>query len=187
MIPVVCTAPLNAELINEFLVETYDNYPEAAQSLVILTTLDWTHYDNDEAQLTPDEARKQKSKVFAYGGGPMKVPSRPLWTTNFSSPFEGKAPEDVARFLKKAEDAPGHLDRRYCAILDKQSEKDRSVLLVKTKRSEGDNLPSECKYWEIVKLREEWKEANAVLQSASVGVSSLEEILWNQYSDKQRS
>lgn len=154
---------------------------------MILTNLNWTHYETDESQLNPDEARKQKSRALTHGGGPMKVPSRPPWTTNFSSPFEGKTPEDVARHLSGAEDAPGHLNRMYCAILDEQSAKVRSVLLMKTKRTEGDNLPPGCEKWEIVKVREEWKEADAVLQSASVGVSLLEEILWNQYANLQKS
>lgn len=115
----------------------------------------------------------------------MRVPSRPPWTHTFQSPFLEKGAEDVAKILREAEDAPGHLNRKYCAILDEQSEKDRTVLLVKTQRSGEDNLPSGCENWEIVKVREEWKEANAVLQSASAGVSSLEEILWNQYSRRR--
>jgi hypothetical protein len=168
------------QLINDFLVETYDGYPEAPQDLVSITTTDWSQYSKNEAKLDSEEAKKQHAKYLTHGGGPMKVPSRPPWSKDFESPFLDQAPEDVAGALRAAEGAPGDLSRDYCIILDLQTIEDRTALLVKTKKDEGDNLPPGYGETPIVKVRESFKEANGLVVSASVGVSFLVETLWNQ-------
>jgi hypothetical protein len=168
------------QLINEFLVETYDGYTEAPQHLVLITTTDWSQYSKDEARLSPSEAKEQHIKYRTYGGGPMRVPSRPPWTEEFESPFLDQTPEDVAEALRAAEGAPGEMSRDYCVMLDLQTTEDRTALLVKTKRDRGDNLPPGYGETPIVKVRETFKEANGLVVSASVGVSSLVGTLWNQ-------
>lgn len=65
-------------------------------------------------------------------------------------------------------------------ILDDQSRKDKSVLLVKTSGSEGDKFPSGCEGCDIVKVGKQWK------KSAGAAVGSSESILWNQCA-KQRT
>jgi hypothetical protein len=57
---------------------------------------------------------------------------------------------------------------------------DRTVLLVKTKRAEGESLPPGHVETSIVGVRETFGEANGLVMSASVGVSSLVGTLWNQ-------
>jgi hypothetical protein len=47
------------QLIDEFLIETYGGYPEAAQDVVLITTTEWTQYENNEAQIGPEEAKAQ--------------------------------------------------------------------------------------------------------------------------------
>jgi hypothetical protein len=166
------------QLINDFLVETYAGYPEAPQNLVLTTTTDWSQYSKNEAKLDPKEAKD--------GGGPMRVPSRPPWTEVFESPFLDQTPEDVAGVLRAAEGIPGDLSRDYCIILDPQTKEDRTALIVKTKKDEGDNLPPGHGETPIVKVRESFKEANGLVVSASVGVSSLVETLWNQQGKQNR-
>jgi len=162
------------------LIETYNGYPEAPQDLVLITTTDWSRYANNEAELDPEEARKQHAKYRSHGGGLMRVPSRPPWEIHFESPFLDQTPEDVAGTLRAADGAPGDLSRDYCIILDWQTIQDRTALLVKTKRAEGDNLAPGHEKTPIVKVRESFKEANGLITSASVGVSSLVGTLWNQ-------
>jgi hypothetical protein len=74
----------------------------------------------------------------------------------------------------------------YCIILDRQTTEDRTALLVKTKRDEADSLPLEDEEKPIVKVRETFKEANGLITSASVGLSSLVQPLWNQQGSKSR-
>ena len=167
------------------MVETYDGYPEAAQDLVLITTTDWSRYEKNEARLDPEEAKKHEhAKYCTYGGGPMKVPSRPPWKEDddFESPFLDASPEQVAEALRGAE---GALSRNYCVVLDRQTTEDRTALLVKTKRDEADDLPpGSDQETPIVKVRETFKEANGLIASASVGVGSLVEILWNRHGRK---
>jgi hypothetical protein len=162
------------------LVETYDGYPEAPQNLVLITTTDWSQYSKNEAKLGPEEAEKQHAKYRTHGGGPMRIPSRPPWKEKFESPFLDQTPEDVAGALRAVEDAPGDLSRDYCVILDLQTTEDRTALIVKTKKDEGDNLPPGHEETSIVAVRETFREANGLVVSASVGVSSLVGTLWNQ-------
>ena len=168
------------------MIETYSGYPEAAQDLVLITTTDWSQYERNEARLDPEEAKKQHVKYRTHGGGPMRIPSRPPWQENndFESPFLDATPEHVATALRGAEGAPGDLSRNYCVILDRQTTEDRTALLVKTKRDEADNLPPGNEETSIVKVRETFKEANGLIASASVGVGSLVEILWNRHGRK---
>jgi hypothetical protein len=168
------------QLIDEFLVETYAGYPEAPQNLVLITTTDWSQYVGNEVKLDPSEAKKQHAKYRTHGGGPMRVPSRPPWSDDFESPFLDQTPEDVAGALRAAEGAPGDLSRDYCIVLDLQTTEDRTVLVVKTKKDEGDNLPPGHEETSIVGVREIFGEANGLVVSASVGVSSLVGTLWNQ-------
>ena len=166
------------------MVETYDGYPEAAQDLVLITTTEWSQYERNEARLDPEEAEKQHVKYRTHGGGPMKVPSRPPWKEDddFESPFLDATPEQVAEALRGAEGAPGDLSRDYCVILDRQTTVDRTALLVKTKRDEADNLPpGSDQETPIVKVRESFKEANGLIASASLGVGSFVETLWNRH------
>ena len=165
------------------MVETYDGYPEAAQDLVLITTTDRSQYERNEARLDPEEAKKQHVKYRTHGGGPMRIPSRPPWQENndFESPFLDATPEHVATALRGAEGAPGDLSRNFCVILDRQTAEDRTALLVKTKRDETDNLPPGIEETSIVKVRETFKKANGLIASASLGVNSLIEMLWNQH------
>jgi hypothetical protein len=165
------------------LVETYAGYLEAAQNLVLITI---TEYEQNEARLDPDEAEKQHAKYRTHSGGSMRVPLRPPQTEEFESPFLDQTPEDVAESLRAAKGAPGDLSRDYCVILDLQTTEDRTVLLVKTKKDEADNLPPGHAETPIVKVRESFKEANEPVVSASVGVSSLVETLRNQQGEKSK-
>jgi hypothetical protein len=162
------------------LVETYDGYPEAPQNLVLITTTDWSQYSKNEAKLDPKEAKDQHVKYRSHGGGPMRIPSRPPWNEVFESPFLDQTPEDVAGVLRAAEGAEGEMSRDYCVILNLQTVEDRTVLLVKTKRDEGESLPPGYSEKSIVGVRETFREANGLVVSASVGVSSLSGTLWNQ-------
>lgn len=110
----------------------------------------------------------------------MRVPSRPPWNDEFESPFLDQTPEDVAKTLRAAQSAPGDMSRDYCIILDRQTTEDRTALLIKTKRAKEDVLPPGYDKTPIVKVRESFKEANGLIASASAGVSSLIETLWNQ-------
>jgi hypothetical protein len=168
------------------LIETYSGYPEAAQDLVLITTTDWSQYEKNEVRLDLSEASKQRAKYRTHGGGPMRIPSRPPWQENndFESPFLDATPEHVATALRGAEGAPGDLSRNYCVILDRQTAVDRTALLVKTKRDGADNLPPGNEDTPIVKVRETFKEANGLIASASVGVGSLVETLWNRHGRK---
>ncbi|KAF2160892.1 hypothetical protein M409DRAFT_28772 [Zasmidium cellare ATCC 36951] len=183
--PSVSSSALS-QLINNFLVETYNGYPEAAQTLVVITHKDWSLYNDNEALLSPEEATKQGSKALTHGGGPMKVPSRPPWTETFDPPCLGQSPDKAAQSLLEANKAPGSLSRDYCIILDEQTLGDRSVLLVKTQCSPGERLPCEHGDSSIVVVRASFKEANGIIQSVSVGHGSLAEILWNQQHTKDR-
>ena len=151
----------------------------------MITTTDWSRYEKNEARLDPEEAKKHEhAKYCTYGGGPMKVPSRPPWKEDddFESPFLDASPEQVAEALRGAEGAPGDLSRDYCVILDRQTKVDRTALLVKTKRDEADNLaPGSDQETPIVKVRESFKEANGLIASASLGVGSFVETLWNRH------
>lgn len=151
----------------------------------MITTTDWSRYEKNEARLDPEEAKKHEhAKYCTYGGGPMKVPSRPPWKEDddFESPFLDASPEQVAEALRGAE---GALSRNYCVVLDRQTTEDRTALLVKTKRDEADDLPpGSDQETPIVKVRETFKEANGLIASASVGVGSLVEILWNRHGRK---
>ena len=151
----------------------------------MITTTDWSRYEKNEARLDPEEAKKHEhAKYCTYGGGPMKVPSRPPWKEDddFESPFLDATPEQVAEALRGAEGAPGDLSRDYCVILDRQTTVDRTALLVKTKRDEADNLPpGSDQETPIVKVRESFKEANGLIASASLGVGSFVETLWNRH------
>lgn len=162
------------------MVETYNGYPEAPQDLVLITTTDWSEYSRNEARLDPEEAKKQQIKYRTHGGGLMKVPSRPPWGDDFQSPFLDHTPEDVAEALRGAEGAPGDLEKDFLVILDQQTTRDRTALLVKTQRSEVDKLPRGHDESPIVKIRETFKEANGLIASASAGVSSLVTTLYNQ-------
>jgi hypothetical protein len=167
------------------LVETYEGYPEAPQDLVLITTTDWSQYEKNEARLDPEEAKKQHVKYRTHGGGPMRIPSRPPWKyDSFESPFLDATPEHVAEALRAAQGIPGDLSRSYCIILDRQTTEGRSVLLVKTKRDEADNLPPGNEETRIVTVRETFKEANGLIVSVSVGVSSLVNALWNRQGNK---
>lgn len=104
----------------------------------------------------------------------------------FESPFLDQTPEDVAKALRAAECSPGDLSRDYCIILDRQTTEDRTVLLVKTKKTEGDNVPLVYGNTQTVQVRETFKEANGLAMSASAGVSSLAETLWNQQGRKSK-
>jgi hypothetical protein len=168
------------QFIDEFLIETYDGYPEASQDLVLITTTDWSQHEKNEALLDPQEAKAQQEKYRTHGGGPMKVPSRPPWNDDFESPFLDQTQGDVAKTLRAAQSAPGDMSRDYCIILDRQTTEDRTALLVKTSRAKEDNLPPGYDETSIVKVRETSKEANGLIASASAGVSSLMETLWNQ-------
>jgi hypothetical protein len=110
----------------------------------------------------------------------MRIPSRPPWNEVFESPFLDQTPEDVAGVLRAVEGAEGEMSRDYCVILDLQTVEDRTVLLVKTKRDEGESLPPGYSETSIVGVRETFREANGLVMSASVGVSSLSGTLWNQ-------
>ena len=117
----------------------------------------------------------------------MRVPSRPPWIDDdFESPFLDAAPEHVAEVLRAADGIPGNLSRDYCIILDRQTKEDRTALLVKTKKDEADNLPPGNEETPIVKVRETFKEANGLITSASTGVSSLVNTLWNQQGSKSK-
>jgi hypothetical protein len=168
------------QLIDEFLIETYAGYPEAPENLVLITTTDWSQYSKNEAKLSPSEAKDQHVKYRSHGGGPMRVPSRPPWNEEFESPFLDQTPEEVAGALRAAEGAEGEMSREYCVILDLRTMEDRTVLLVKTEKDKGDDLPPGHGETPIVKVRESFKEANGLVVSASVGVSSLVGTLWNQ-------
>lgn len=169
------------------MVEAYEGYPEGPQDLVLITTTDWSQYENNEARLDPEEAKKQRAKYRTHGGGPMRVPSRPPWKNDddFESPFLDATPEHVAEALRAAESVPGDMSRDYCIILDRKATEDRTALLVKTKRDEADKLPLEDEDTSIVKVRETFKEANGLVTSASVGVSSLVQTLLNQQGNNQ--
>ena len=181
----VLTWPL--QLIEDFLVEAYGGYPEAPQDLALITTTDWYQYEKNEARLDPEEAKKQRAKYRTHGGGPMKVPSRPPWKDDdFESPFLYATPEHVAEALRAAKGVPGGLSRDYCIILDRQTTEDRTALLIKTKRDEAENMPPGNEKTPIVKVRETFKEANGLITSASVGVSSLVQTLWNQQGSKSK-
>ncbi|KAK4505936.1 hypothetical protein PRZ48_003901 [Zasmidium cellare] len=169
-----------SQFIHDFLVETYNGYPEAAQTLVIITHRDWPRYNVTEALLGPEEAASRHSNVLTHGGGPMRVPSRPPWTEDFDSPFVHHTPEDVAKILREADGIPRHLFKDYCIIMDEQTWDDRTVLLVKSKRSLGERLPPGYDDSPIVNVRESFKEVNGIVQAVSVGQGSLAEILWNQ-------
>jgi hypothetical protein len=118
----------------------------------------------------------------------MRVPSRPPWKDDddFESPLLDATPEHVAEALRAAESVPGDMSRDYCIILDRQTTEDRTALLVKTKRDAADSLPLEDEETPIVKVRETFKEANGFITSASVGVSSLVQTLWNQQGNKPK-
>jgi hypothetical protein len=182
----VLTRPL--QLIEDFLVEAYEDYPEGPQDLVLITTTDWSQYEKNEARLDSEEAKKQHAKYRTHGGGPMRVPSRPPWKDDddFESLLLATTPEHVAEALRAAEGVPGDLSRDYCIILDRQTTEDRTALLVKIKRDEADSLPLEDEEKPIVKVRETFKEANGLITSASVGLSSLVQPLWNQQGSKSR-
>lgn len=67
-------------------------------------------------------------------------------------------------------------------ILDRQTTVDRTALLVKTKRDEADDLPpGSDQETPIMKVRETFKEANGLIASASLGVGSFVETLWNRH------
>lgn len=165
--------------MNEFLVETYNGYPEGPQNLVLITTTDWSQYRKNEAA-------KQLTKYRTHGGGPMRIPSRPPWKDEFESPFLNQTPENVAEALRAADSAPGDMSREYCIILDRQTTEDRTALLVKTEKAEGENLPPGHEKTPIVKVRETFKEANGLITSASVGVGSLVGTLWNQHGSRSK-
>lgn len=116
----------------------------------------------------------------------MRIPSRPPWKDEFESPFLDQTPQDVAEALRAAEDAPGDLSREHCIMLDRQTTEDRTALLVQTKRAEGDNLPPGHEKTPIVTVRETFKEANGLITSASVGVSSLVGTLWNRQGSRSK-
>lgn len=109
----------------------------------------------------------------------MRIPSRPPWTVRFKSPFLKQRAEEVAKVLLSTQGEAKGLDMRYCVIIDEQSLEDKTVLLVKTWRGEGSKLPKDDDS-PIVKCRVSFEDANACLQSFSVGNGSLEELVWNQ-------
>lgn len=109
----------------------------------------------------------------------MRIPSRPPWTAEFASPFLHQRPEKVAKILLSAQETARPLDVRYCIILDQQTVEDKTVLLVKTARGVDSNLPMDNDS-PIVQCRVGFCDANACLQSFSVGQGSLEELVWNQ-------
>jgi hypothetical protein len=111
----------------------------------------------------------------------MKTPSRPPWTTRFETPFKNHSPEDVARTLQSAQDMPSDVSKSFCVILDARTLEDKSVLLVKTSRGAGSNLPRENQS-SIVKYRSSFEEANSIMQGVCIGEGSLEELLWNENS-----
>jgi len=197
MIPIICTIDIGpdvgymnvfsdsslmiTQLINEFLVKTYAGEPDAPEDLCVITTQDWSQYC-DEARLSPKEARKQGQVAIPRGGGPMKSPSRPPWTTSFETPFRNQDPESIAQFLQNAGDMPSDMEKRYCIILDERTFQDKSVLLVKTSRGPESNLP-ENNQSPIVQYRSSFEDANAILQTVCVGQGSLEAELWNNSSN----
>ena len=153
---------------------------------MLITTTDWSRYADNEADLDPEEAKKQGAKHRTHGGGPMKVPSRPPWKDEFESPFLKQTPEDVAEALRSIQDDARQLLRDYCVILNSQTVEDRTALLVKTARSEADQLPPGHEEEPIVKVRETFQEVNGLITSASAGVSSLAKTLWNQQASKSK-
>lgn len=165
------------QLINEFLVKTYAADTDAPENLCVLTTHDWSQY-RDEARLSPEEAQKQGRVAIPRGGGPMESPSRPPLTKQFETPFKDQDPQEVAQILRTAQDVPSNIRREYCVILDGQTLRDKSVLLVKTSRGPESNLPSDNES-PIVRYRCSFEQANSIIQGACIGEGSLEELLWN--------
>ncbi|THX59266.1 hypothetical protein D6D06_02203 [Aureobasidium pullulans] len=159
-------------LINDFLTTTYAAMTEAPQTLCIITSTNWSIYENDESE-------GHGIEILSHGGGPMRVPSRPPWTISFKSPFLNQRAEEVANMLASTQGEAKGLDMRYCVIIDEQTLEDKTVLLVKTWRDEGSKLPKDDDS-PIVRCRVSFEDANACVQSFSVGHGSLEELVWNQ-------
>jgi hypothetical protein len=179
-----CSSLITSQLINEFLVQIYAAEPDAPEDLCVITTKDWSFY-HDEAQLDTEEARKQGQVAVPRGGGPMTSPSRPPWTTKFTTSFMNQTQEDVTQILQNAEDMLSNMSKQYCVILDEQTLKDKTVLLVKTSRGPESNLPRDNSS-PFVKYRSSFEEANGIMQAVCVGQGSLEELVWNEKSSDGR-
>ncbi|KAI7426756.1 hypothetical protein KC368_g18245, partial [Hortaea werneckii] len=122
--PVVVTAPVNAELINDFLKEAYKFLEEGGlPSLTILTTRDWSSYQPSQGKDLPYD--------------------EPPWTLEFNSPFLGMTPLKVASLLREEATFPPFkqelsdgdkvVSTEYCAILDNQTLSDgETALLLRT-------------------------------------------------------
>jgi hypothetical protein len=176
-----CSSLITSQLINEFLVQTYAAEPDAPEDLCVITTKDWSCY-HDKAQLNPEEAQKQGRVAIPRGGGPMISPSRPPWTTEFKTPFNNRTPEDIAQVLQNAENILSNMNKKYCVILNEQTLKDKTVLLIKTSRGPESNLPKD-NLSPIVKYRSSFEEANGIMQAVCVVQGSLEELVWNEKSN----
>ncbi|OTA24695.1 hypothetical protein BTJ68_11060 [Hortaea werneckii EXF-2000] len=171
--PVVVTAPVNAELINDFLKEAYKFLEEGGlPSLTILTTRDWSSYQPSQGKDLPYD--------------------EPPWTLEFNSPFLGMTPLKVASLLREEATFPPFkqelsdgdkvVSTEYCAILDNQTLSDgETALLVRTRRvpGPGENLPSGLDHSPIVQCRMKWEDVEQSLLAWSIGAGSMEETVWN--------